>query len=59
LALRQQLTVLKRHNPRPGLGNFDRLFWVVARRLWSGTTTDSCVHFRFQARDTLNWRGEH
>ena len=36
LALRQQLTVLKRCNPRPGLGNFDRLFWIVARRLWSG-----------------------
>src|SRR5215469_6142166 len=36
LALRQQLTVLKGRNPRPGLGNFDRLFWVVARRLWSG-----------------------
>jgi len=36
LALRQQLTVLKRRNPRPGLGNFDRLFWVIARRLWSG-----------------------
>ena len=36
LALRQQLAVLKRRTPRPSLGNFDRLFWVVARRLWSG-----------------------
>ena len=35
LALRQQLTVLKRRTPRPCLGNFDRLFWVIARRLWS------------------------
>ena len=36
LALRQQLAVLKRRTPRPSLGNFDRLFWIVARRLWSG-----------------------
>src|SRR5215471_13555523 len=36
LALRQQLAVLRRRHPRPSLGNFDRLFWVVARRLWSG-----------------------
>lgn len=38
LALRQQLAVLKRRTPRPTLGNFDRLFWIVARRLWSGWT---------------------
>jgi transposase InsO family protein len=36
LALRQQLTVLKRRRPRPILGLFDKLFWVVARRVWSG-----------------------
>jgi putative transposase len=36
LALRQQLSVLKRRHPRPSLGSFDRLFWVVARRVWSG-----------------------
>ena len=36
LALRQQLVVLKRRHPRPNLGTFDRLFWVVARRIWSG-----------------------
>src|SRR6202162_167647 len=36
LALRQQLTVLKRRRPRPILGLFDKLFWVVARRIWSG-----------------------
>ena len=35
LALRQQLVVLKRRRPRPSLGTFDRLFWVVARRVWS------------------------
>jgi putative transposase len=34
LALRQQLAVLKRKQPRPRLGALDKLFWVVARRLW-------------------------
>src|SRR6267143_6241529 len=36
LALRQQLAVLKRRNPRPRLLAFDRFFWVLARRFWSG-----------------------
>src|SRR5574337_282042 len=36
LALRQQLTVLKRKHPRPRLDPIDKLFWVFARRLWSG-----------------------
>src|ERR1019366_8925173 len=35
LALRQQLAVFKRQQPRPRLGAMDRLFWVVARRFWS------------------------
>src|SRR5215470_2573323 len=36
LALRQQLVVLKRKHPRPRLALADRLFWVLARRFWSG-----------------------
>jgi putative transposase len=36
LVLRQQLTVLKRKHPRPRLVTFDKLFWVLVRRLWSG-----------------------
>ena len=36
LALRQQLVALKRRHPRPSLGLFDKLFWVTARRVWSG-----------------------
>lgn len=36
LALRQQLAVLKRRQPRARLGLADKLFWVVVRRLWSG-----------------------
>jgi putative transposase len=36
LALRQQLATLKRKRPRPRLVVFDKLFWVLARRFWSG-----------------------
>lgn len=36
LALRQQLTVLKRKHPRPRLAFADKFFWVLARRFWSG-----------------------
>jgi len=35
LALRQQLAVLKRQHPRPSLRLFDKLFWVITRRVWS------------------------
>ncbi len=36
LALRQQLAALKRRRPRPRLTIFDRVFWVLARKFWSG-----------------------
>jgi putative transposase len=36
LALRQQLAVLKRRHQRPRIGLLDKLFWVAARRCWSG-----------------------
>jgi len=36
LALRQQLGVLKRKNPRPRLRTGDRAFWIFLRRLWPG-----------------------
>lgn len=36
LALRQQLSVLKRRHPRPRLDLLDRFFWLLARRFWSG-----------------------
>jgi putative transposase len=35
LVLRQQLTVLKRHRPRPNLTLFDKAFWIAVSRLWS------------------------
>ena len=36
LALRQQLCALARRRPQPRFSNFDRLLWVMLRRLWSG-----------------------
>jgi Integrase core domain. len=36
LALRQQLTVLKRKHPKPKLRALDKIFWVVTCRFWSG-----------------------
>jgi putative transposase len=38
LALRQQLAVFKRRNPRPRLDLFDKLFWVTTRKVWSAWT---------------------
>jgi putative transposase len=35
LALRQQVSVLKRRHPRPRLDVLDRLFWLLVRRFWS------------------------
>src|SRR5260370_15656682 len=35
LALREQLTVLKRMHPKPRLRAVDKLFWVLARHFWS------------------------
>src|SRR5207244_12592445 len=34
LALRQQLSVLKRKHPRPRIGAVDKIFWVFACRFW-------------------------
>jgi len=34
LALRQQVSVLKRKRPRPKLNSLDRLFWTTLRHLW-------------------------
>src|SRR5689334_21923593 len=35
VALRQQLVVYKRKQPRPKLNRFDRLFWVVVGQVWA------------------------
>ena len=36
LALRQQVTVLKKERPRPTLRDTDRAFWVALREAWPG-----------------------
>src|SRR6266481_6998886 len=36
LAFGQQLAAMKRRRPRPRLTVFDKLFWVFARKYWSG-----------------------
>ncbi len=36
LALRQQILVLQRANPKPPLNNADRAFWVLLCRWWAG-----------------------
>jgi putative transposase len=38
LALRQQVSVLKRKHPRPTVNGFDRIFWIMLRRVWSRWT---------------------
>ena len=38
VALRQQLAVFKRKQPRPRLNRLDRLFWIILRRWYSGWT---------------------
>jgi putative transposase len=38
LALRKQLGVFKRKNPRPRLTIKDRVFWILLRRLWPAWT---------------------
>jgi hypothetical protein len=35
LALRQQITVLKRRHSRPKLSALDKLFWLLGRKFWS------------------------
>jgi putative transposase len=39
IALRQQLSVLKRQNPHPRLQIYDRMFWILLRRFWSTWST--------------------
>jgi transposase InsO family protein len=36
MALRQQLAVLRQRHPQPRFAAFDKLFWVLLRRLWPG-----------------------
>jgi len=62
LALRQQLVMLKRRHPRLSLGLLDKLFWVIARRVWSGwkqtllvVTPETVIRWH-QAGFRMYWR---
>ena len=52
LALRQQLTVLRRRHPLPRFSASDRLFWVILRRLWPGWTR---VLILIQPETVVRW----
>jgi hypothetical protein len=62
LALRQQLSVLKRKHPKPKLAVFDKLFRVLARRFWSGwkqaiiVVTPETVVYWHRSGFALYWR---
>jgi putative transposase len=67
IALRQQLLTLKRKNPKPRLSHFDRLFWVIARQVWSAwkqalviVTPQTVVHWHQAAFQLYwNWLSRH
>jgi hypothetical protein len=52
LALRHQLTVLKRSVPKPKLSNSDRLLWVLLQRCWSDWQRVLVI---IQPRTVLGW----
>src|SRR5215469_4218271 len=51
-ALRQQLTLLKRKQPRPRLPHLDRLFWLALRRWWPNWSN---ALFLVQADTVVSW----
>src|SRR5215467_9225481 len=51
-ALRQQLAVLKRKQPRPRLRHLDRLFWMALRRWWPDWAN---ALFLVQADTVVSW----
>src|SRR6266404_5393102 len=67
LALRQPLLAVQLRKPKPRLAQLDRLFWVVARRLWPQwkqalviVTPESVVRWhRAGFRLYWNWISRH
>ena len=43
-ALRQQLTIFKREQPRPRLRHRDRLFWIALMKIWKQWRTALVVY---------------
>src|SRR3954453_9253906 len=54
VALRQQLAVYKRKQPRPKLNRFDRLFWVVVRQIWTNWS-EALILSQAPNGDCLAW----
>ena len=53
LCLRQQLGVLQRRNPQPGLRNADRQFWICASRWFEGWRGSLLI---MKPETVLRWR---
>ena len=53
LALRHQIMVLKRQTPRPRLHGWDRCFWVMFKRRWSGWQTPLII---FRPETVVGWQ---
>jgi putative transposase len=52
-ALRQQLTILKRTQPRPKLRHHDRLFWIVLMKIWKQWRTALVI---VQPTTVVSWQ---
>src|SRR5712691_6650539 len=52
-ALRQQLTILKREQPRPKLRHRDRLFWIALMKIWKQWRTVPVV---VQPATVVSWQ---
>src|SRR5450759_2047049 len=53
LALRHQITVLKRQTSRPKLRWWDRCLWVMLKRAWPGWTTPLMI---FRPETVIGWQ---
>jgi hypothetical protein len=52
-ALRQQLTMLKRTQPRPKLRDHDRLFWIALMKKWKQWRTSLVI---LQPTAVVSWQ---
>jgi putative transposase len=52
-ALRQQLTIFKRTQPRPKLRHHDRLFWIVLMKIWKQWRTALVI---VQPTTVVSWQ---
>ncbi len=53
LALRHQITVLKRRTPRPKLRPWDRCLWMILKRVWPNWRTPLMV---FRPETVIGWQ---